>query len=51
VIAVVVLLRVLNVVGGGNKLSNVRGLIILPSGEGLTSFSINNGTNFFREKK
>ena len=36
---------------GGNKLSNVKSFIILLSGEGLTSFSINNRTNFFGEKK
>ena len=36
---------------GENKLSNVRSFIILLSGEGLTSFSINNQTNFFAEKK
>ena len=36
---------------GGNKLSNVKSFIILPSGEGLTSFSINNRTNFFGEKR
>ena len=35
---------------GGNKLSNVRSFIILLSGEGLTSFIINNRTNFFGEK-
>ena len=35
---------------GGNKLSNVRSFIILRSGEGLTSFSINNRTDFFGEK-
>ena len=32
-------------------LSNVRRFIILLSGEGLTSFSIYNPTNFFGEKK
>ena len=36
---------------GGNKLSIVRSFIILLSEEGFTSFSINNLTNFFREKK
>ena len=36
---------------GGNKLTNVRSLIILLPGEGLTSFSIYNCTNFFGEKK
>ena len=35
---------------GGNKESNVRRFIILLSVEGLTSFSINNCTNFFGEK-
>ena len=35
---------------GGNKLSNVRRFIILLSGKGLTSFTINNRTNFFGEK-
>ena len=39
------------VVVGGNKLSKVRSLIILLSEEGFTSFSINNLTNFFSEKK
>ena len=33
---------------GGNKLSNVKSFIILRSGEGLTSFSIINRTNFFK---
>ena len=49
-VAVVILLRVLarmSEVSGG-KLSNV---YILLSGEGLTSFSINNRTNFFGQKK
>ena len=32
-------------------LSNVRNFIILLSREGLTSFSINNRTNFFVSKK
>ena len=52
-IAVVNLLRVLASISynGGNKLSNVRSLISLLSGEGLTSFSINNRTNFSGEKK
>ena len=36
---------------GGNKLSNVRSFIIFLSEEGLISFSINNRTNFFTEKK
>ena len=40
-----------NVVVGGNKLSNVTSFIILLSGEGLTSFSIYNRTNFFGEQK
>ena len=31
--------------------TNVSCFIILLSGEGLTSFSINNRTNFFGEKK
>ena len=35
---------------GGNKLSNVRRFIILIPGEGLTSCSINNRTDFFGEK-
>ena len=35
----------------GNKLSSVKSFIILLSGEGLTSFSINNRANFFGEKK
>ena len=35
---------------GGNKLSNARSFIILLLGEGLTSFSINNATNFVGEK-
>ena len=33
---------------GGNKLSNVKSFTILLSGEGLTSFSINDRTNFFK---
>ena len=36
---------------GGNKLTDVRSFIILRSGEGLTSFSINNRTSFFGEKR
>ena len=36
---------------GGIRLSNVRSFIILLSGEGLTSFTINNRTNFFGENK
>ena len=36
---------------GGNKLSNVRSLIILLSGEGLTSFNNDNSTTFYGEKK
>ena len=36
---------------GRNKFSNVRSFIILLSGEGLTSFTINNRTKFFDEKK
>ena len=36
---------------GGNTLSNVRSFIILPSGDGLTTFSINDPANFFGEKK
>ena len=35
---------------GGNKLTDVRSFIILRSGEGLTSFSVNNRTDFFGEK-
>ena len=35
----------------GDKLSNVRSFIILLSGEGLTSFSINNRFNFIGLKK
>ena len=34
-----------------DKLSNVRGFIILRSGEGLTSFNKDNSDNFFGEKK
>ena len=37
--------------GGGNKSSDVRSFIILLLGEGFTSFTINNRTNFFGEKK
>ena len=48
-VAVEILLREFH--SGGNKLSNERSFIILLSGEGLTSFSINNRTNFFGEKK
>ena len=33
---------------GGKKLSNVKSFTILLLGEGLTSFSINNRTNFFK---
>ena len=36
---------------GVNKLLNVRGFIVLLSGEGLTSFSIKNRIYFFGEKK
>ena len=36
---------------GGKKLTDVRSFIILRSGEGLTSFSINNRTSFFGEKR
>ena len=36
---------------GGNKLSKVSSFIILLSGEGLTSFSINNRTDVFGEKE
>ena len=51
-IAVVILLGVFKreCRSGGNKLSSVRSFIILLSGEGLTSFCINNRTNFFGEK-
>ena len=35
----------------GNKSSNVRSFIILQSGEGLTSFTKSNPTNFCGEKK
>ena len=35
---------------GGNKLSNVRSIIILLSAEGLTSFTINKRINVFDEK-
>ena len=35
----------------GKSISNVRSFIILLSGEGFASFSINNRTNFFGEKK
>ena len=34
----------------GNKLSNVRSFIILPSGEGATSFTKGNSANFSSEK-
>ena len=40
-----------NVIVAGTKLSNLRKFIILLSREGLTSFSINNPTSFFGEKK
>ena len=35
----------------GKSISNVRRFIILLSGEGFTSISINNRTNFVDEKK
>ena len=35
----------------GNKLSNVRSFIILQSGEGLTSLTKSNPTNFCGKKK
>ena len=34
-----------------NELSNVRSFTILRSGEGLTSFNIDNSANFSNEKK
>ena len=39
-----------NVFGGGNKLSNVRGSIILESGEGETSINRDNSAHFCKEK-
>ena len=48
--AVATLQRVLASRSGGNKLSSVRSFIILRSGESLTSFIINNRTNFLGEK-
>ena len=50
--AVVILLLVLaRMLYWWDKLSNVRGFIILGSGEGLTSFNKDNSDNFFGEKK
>ena len=39
------------VFSGGNKLSNVRGFIIMQSGEGLTSFDKDSSAHFSSEKK
>ena len=51
VVAVVTLLRDLaDCQSGENKLSNVRSLIILRSGEGVTSFSKGNSAKFSTEK-
>ena len=50
-VAVVTLLRDLaDCQSGENKLSNVRGFIILRSGEGVTSFTKGNRANFSGEK-
>ena len=50
-VAVVTLLRVLaRTRSGGDKLSNVRSLIIVRSGEGVTSFTKGNSPNFSSEK-
>ena len=51
-VTVVILLRVLAKMysNGGKKFSNVRSFISLLSEVGLTSFSINNRTNFLGEK-
>ena len=47
-IAVVIFLRKFR--SGGNRLSNVRRFMILPSGKGLTYFNKNNCANFSGEK-
>ena len=39
------------VFSGGNKLSNVRGFIIMQSGEGLTSFDKHSSAYFSSETK
>ena len=41
----------MNVVVGGNMLTNVRNFIILQSGEGLTFFNKDNNANFSGGKK
>ena len=43
--------NVIAVFSGGNKLSNVRGFIIMQSGEGLTSFDKDSSAYFSSEKK
>ena len=50
VIAVVILLRILARSGSGGSL-HVKSFIILRSGEGLTSFNINNRVNFSGKQK
>ena len=52
-VAVVILLTSFceNVASGGNKLSNVRSFIILPSGEVLISINKDNSCNFSGAKK
>ena len=52
-VAVVILLTSFceNVAGGGNKLSNVISVIILPSGEVLISINKDNSSNFSGAKK
>ena len=51
-VAVVTLTRVLaRMSKWENKLSNVRSLIILRSGEGVTSFTKGNSANFSSEKR
>ena len=50
VIAVVILLRILARSGSGGSL-HVKSFIILRSGEGLTSFNINNRVNFSWKQK
>ena len=50
--AIVILLLVLaRMLYWWDKVSNVRGFIILRSGEGLTSFNNDNSDDFFGEKK
>ena len=52
VIAAVILVQVLaRISQRREQVIKVRRFIILLSGEGLTSFRINNRTNFFGEKK